>query len=83
MKGSVNALTHQDNMEAANILMSQLEYDLIKATEIKKPDWNKKDNTAQWIFSSKSSLGDIAFDYGTNSSDGVHRMVNGNGLVNF
>lgn len=80
MKGSVNALTHQDNMEAANILMSQIEYDLIKASKIIKPEWNKKDNTAQWIFSSKSSLGDIVFDYAPNSSDGVHRMASGNGI---
>ena len=31
-------------METANILMSQIEYDLNKATEIISPKWNEKDN---------------------------------------
>jgi type II secretory pathway pseudopilin PulG len=79
MKESANALTHQDNMETANILMSQIEYDLNKATEIISPNWNEKDSSAQWVFSSKSSLGKITFTYDhiANSANGVHRFVTG------
>ena len=82
MKGSAKALTHQDNMETANILMSQIEYDLIKATEIQIPACNEKSKNAQWSFKTKSSLGDISFsyDYVQNSTDGVHRIVNGNDI---
>ena len=82
MKESSNALTHQDNMETANILMSQIEYDLNKATEIISPKWNEKDNRAQWLFSSKSPFGKIVFnyDYIDNSSRGVHRFVTGTGI---
>ena len=53
MKESANALTHQDNMETANILMSQIEYDLIKATAIQSPNCNEKSNNAKWLFNSR------------------------------
>ena len=82
MKESSNVLTHQDNMETANILMSQIEYDLNKATKILSPNTSNKDCCAQWIFSSKSSLGTITFTYDhiDYSSNGVHRLVTGNGI---
>ena len=79
MKESASALTHQDNMETANILMSQIEYDLNRATEIISPKKYEKDSSAQWMFHSKSSLGNITFTYNhiDNSSEGVHRLVIG------
>ena len=82
IKGSTKNLTHQDNMETANILMSQIELDLLKANEIKTPGWNQEDNNAQWAMSSSSSLGNITFtyDYVPNSPIGVHRLVKGNNI---
>ena len=82
LKGSTKNLTHQDNMETANILMSQIELDLLKATEIKKPGWNQEDNNAQWVMNSSTSLGDISFtyDFVPNSLKGVHRLVKGNNI---
>ena len=82
MKESANALTHQDNMETANILMSQIEYDLIKATEIQSPNCNEKSNNAKWSLNSRSSLGNITFiyDHVPNSIDGVNRQVIGNDI---
>ncbi len=80
IKGSARNLTHQDNMETANILMSQIEFDLLKANEIRSPEWNQESNFAQWVFNSTSSLGNITFtyDYVPSSLNGVHRYVKGN-----
>ena len=78
IKESTNALTHQDNMETANILMSQIEYDLNKATEIKNPTRNLDSDSGEWLFTSKSSLGDMSFSYDYIPDVGVHRVVKGN-----
>lgn len=82
MKGSAKALTHQDNMETANILLGQIEYDLQKATKIINPDWNEEGVGAQWIFDSKSSDEKLVFTYDLVpcSLDGVHRFVKGNNI---
>ncbi len=83
IKGSTRNLTHQDNMETANILMSQIEFDLLKANQIKSPDWNQEGNNALWVLkSTSSSLGDITFtyDYVPNSQEGIHRYVKGNNI---
>ena len=79
IKESAKSLTHQDNMEAANILMTQIEYDLLRATRILNPSWNNEDVGASWIFDSKSSeLGEITFTYDyADPKVGVHRHVEG------
>ena len=54
MKGSTKGMAYQANMEAATILMAQIEYDLSKAVLINYPagakDASDKQNQAQWQF---------------------------------
>ena len=52
MKGSAKGLAHQANMESASIIMSQIEYDLLRATSISKPEPNINEDfeTAIWDF---------------------------------
>ena len=83
LKGSAKTLNLQDNMETANILMAQIEYDLAKATKITVPDWNEgSQGSAQWVCDSKSSVGSIqyTYDYVSGSKDGVHRKILGNNV---
>ena len=83
LKGSAKTLNLQDNMETANILMAQIEYDLSKATNIIIPDWNEESQgSAQWVSDSKSSVGSVqyTYDYVSGSKDGVHRKVLGNNI---
>ena len=40
MKGSVKGMAHQANMETASILMSQIEYDLLRCVNISQPEAN-------------------------------------------
>ena len=80
LKGSAKSLSMQDNMEAANILMAQIEFDLLKATEINIPEWNKGSvGSAQWVSNSESSTGSVlySYDYVAGSKEGVHRKVSG------
>ena len=49
MKGTSSALSHQENMEAAYILMRQIEYDLSKATYFEYPKNNVSDKNAKWF----------------------------------
>lgn len=50
MKGSTKGIAHQANVEAASILMSQIEYDLLRASEIESPELNGSDTEAKWKF---------------------------------
>ena len=77
MKGSVKGLAHQANMETASIIMSQIEYDLLKSTEILEPDKSQKSNTARWTLYDDAS-GELApktVKYSANASDGVTRSI--------
>lgn len=75
MKGSTKGLAHQANMEAASILMSQIEYDLLRATNIKDPANNEKDKSARWeMYNSHSKDGAATVLY-TVGPDGVTRNV--------
>ncbi len=83
LKGSAKTLNLQDNMEAANILMAQIEHDLMKATDIYSPEWNKEsEGSAQWVSVSDSSIGIVqyTYDYVSGSKEGVHRKVSGNNI---
>lgn len=55
MTGSQKGLSHLANMEAANILMSQLEYDLTRAKEITDPATGEKASSARWVMISEKS----------------------------
>ena len=83
LKGSAKTLTMQDNMETANILMAQIEFDLLKASDIKTPEWNKtSQGSAQWFSISESSIGNIdySYDYVAGSKEGIHRKVSGDNV---
>lgn len=52
MKGSVKGMAHQANMETASILMSQIEYDLLRCVKISQPEANLEEDfdKAIWEF---------------------------------
>ena len=79
MKGSAKALTHQDNMEAANILMRQIEYDLSKASEIVSPARNKTEKEANWVFKYKEGDQEktITYLYNVESNNTLFPPYNG------
>ena len=74
MKGSTKALTHQDNMEAANILMSQIEDDLARTYYIDEPKPNESDKHEAKL---KGNFGSVTYGYngslGEYSADGISR----------
>lgn len=75
MRGSTKGLTHQANMESASILMAQIEYDLLRATEIMDPPSNGKDSSARWKFYySHSKTGPAIVNYSL-GPNGVTRNV--------
>lgn len=76
MKGSTKGMAHQANMEAASILMAQIEYDLLRATEITYPPNNNKDTDASWKFYHANAKNKIAtVNYDSSSGNGVTRKV--------
>ena len=84
MKDTAKALTHQDNMEAANILMTQIEYDLLRATKIESPNWNVTDEegAASWYIQdsddTNNNNNDIKITYSINDGDG---RTGGDGIL--
>ena len=79
MKGSAKALTHQDNMEAANILMRQIEYDLSRASEIMSPARNKTEKEANWVLKYKEGGQEktITYMYNVESNSTLFPPYNG------
>ena len=80
MKGSAKGLAHQVNMESASIIMSQIEYDLLRATNISKPELGMNENfdTAIWDFyygASGSGNPSTVTYYKNNNGLGVCREV--------
>ena len=81
VKSSTKALTNQDNMETANILMTQIESDLLSAIDIVSPDWNNQrtngeaETTAEWKVNSGGSI--VIVRYGSNATEGVTRVMTG------
>lgn len=75
MKGSTKGLSHQANMESASILMSQIEYDLLRAKELSDPPINGKDSSARWImYYSHSDNGDATVSYSV-EQDSIVRIA--------
>ena len=76
MQGSSKGLNHQANMESASILMSQIEYDLLRSTTISDPDVNCQDSNARWKFrSSHSNTWDESTVTYELTTEGVVRVV--------
>ena len=76
MKGSAKGLAHQANMESASIIMSQIEYDLLRATTISKPESgaNEDFDKAIWDFHYGAS------NSGDPSNVTYSRLMNGMGV---
>lgn len=83
MKGSTKGIAHQANVEAASILMSQIEYDLLRASEIESPETNGSDTTAKWKFyyAASGSGKPVTVTYDTSAGGGVNRTVNVDGKL--
>lgn len=60
LKGSRKGLDHLDNMNAAAILMSRIEYDFMKAVAVNEPEIGKSANGSTWKI-----LTDVAGSFGT------------------
>lgn len=77
MKGSAKGLAHQANMETASILMSQIEYDLLRANQIITPHVKEKKREAEWTFFYKASdgSGKLAKIKYTSESRGIKREI--------
>lgn len=76
MKGSTKGMSHQANMETASILMSQIEYDLLRATEIQDPPPNTKDSSARWKFYYAGSAAGPATVTYSKTTNGITRHLN-------
>ena len=75
MQGSSKGLSHQANMESASVLMSQIEYDLLRSTSISEPKVNCRDSIARWKFwNSHSNNWEATVTYEL-SNEGVVRVV--------
>ena len=66
IKGSSKGMAHLENMETAFILMSQIEYDLLRSYNITDPQNNSEDNGAKWDFwygNSDSNKASVDYSY--------------------
>ena len=81
VKGSSKGMAHQANMEVASIIMSQIEYDLLRSSSIESPACNETDNIAKWNFyyGASGSGSPVSVAYSVNYSGGVDRVVDING----
>ena len=81
MKGSTKGMAHQANLEQATIIMSQIEYDLLRSTGIESPEVNGSDADGKWksYFAGSGSLDPVTIIYSANGSDGITRRVDRDG----
>ncbi|MDD2999812.1 MAG: type II secretion system protein [Candidatus Riflebacteria bacterium] len=70
MRGSTKGMAHLANMEAAAVLMSQIEYDLLRASSIVDPPAGEKAEVARW---------DILTNEGSGKSTIIYNLLN-NGI---
>jgi hypothetical protein len=70
MKGSSKGMAHQENMETASILMSQIEYDLMRSYSITYPQNGSEEDGAKWDFyygNSDSSKASVDYSFENNA----------------
>jgi type II secretory pathway component PulJ len=75
IKGSSKGMAHLENMETAYILMSQIEYDLLRSYNITDPQSGSEDNGAKWDFwygNSDSNKASVDYSY---ENDAIARKV--------
>ncbi|MBR4328801.1 MAG: prepilin-type N-terminal cleavage/methylation domain-containing protein [Candidatus Riflebacteria bacterium] len=84
IKGSSKGLAHLENMETAFILMSQIEYDLLRAYNITDPQNGSEDNGAKWDFwygNSDSNKASVDYSYENNAIARKVTLYNLNGSI--
>lgn len=73
LRGSSKGMAHLTNMEAAAVLMSQIEYDLLRASVIKDPASNTSDKVARWDVLTESGSGKGTVIY-NQTAGGIERQ---------
>ncbi|MDD3147820.1 MAG: type II secretion system protein [Candidatus Riflebacteria bacterium] len=74
MRGSTKGMAHLTNMEAAAILMSQIEYDLLRAVKLLDPSPGDSDKVARWEILTGNGNGTIIYNLVDN---GIERKLDG------
>ncbi len=74
MRGSTKGMAHLTNMEAASVLMSQIEYDLMRAVKLLDPAPGSSDKVARWEILTDSGNGTIIYNLLDN---GIEREFDG------
>ena len=74
MRGSTKGMAHLTNMEAAAVLMSQIEYDLLRAVKLLDPAPGVSDRVARWEITTNSGTGTIIYNLLDN---GIERKLDG------
>ncbi|HNX75875.1 MAG TPA: prepilin-type N-terminal cleavage/methylation domain-containing protein [Candidatus Rifleibacterium sp.] len=74
MRGSTKGMAHLTNMEAAAVLMSQIEYDLLRAVKLLDPAPGASDKVARWEILTDSGNGTIIYNLLDN---GIEREFDG------
>jgi hypothetical protein len=74
LRGSTKGMANLTNMEAAAVLMSQIEYDLLRATEISDPAPDTADKVARWemLIDESSGKGTVIYNL---LADGIERQL--------
>ena len=70
MRGSSKGMAHLENMETAFILMTQIEYDLLRAYSINYPQNDAEEDGAKWDFyygNSDSNKASVDYSYENNA----------------
>ena len=70
MTGSSKGMAHQENMETASILMSQIEYDLLRSYSISYPQNGSEEDGAKWDFyygGSESNKASVDYSFENNA----------------
>lgn len=74
MRGSTKGMAHLTNMEAAAVLMSQIEYDLLRAVKVLDPAPGASDKVARWEILTDTGNGTIIYNLLDN---GIEREFDG------
>lgn len=78
LRGSTKGMANLTNMEAAAVLMSQIEYDLLRATAISDPLPDSSDKVARWEMFDGDGAGVGTVIY-NQLSDGIERQLDSPG----
>lgn len=84
MRGSSKGMAHLENMETAYILMSQIEYDLLRCYSITYPQNDNEESEAKWDFyngNSDSNKASVDYSYENNAIARKVTLYNTDGSI--